>query len=76
MKRKTTTAALRRSREDTPIFTDTTDLAVLAAEQGVMPVTEFDVLLGDFWPEEESVDEFIAAVHEWRREGERPGRIA
>ena len=47
------------------------DLATLAAEQGVRPVTDFDGLLGDFWPEQESADEFIAAVREWRREGGR-----
>jgi len=23
-------------------------------------------LLGDFWPEDESVDDFLAAVREWR----------
>jgi hypothetical protein len=22
--------------------------------------------LGDFWPEEESIDDFLAALHEWR----------
>ncbi|MGA2598200.1 MAG: hypothetical protein ABSH09_14565 [Bryobacteraceae bacterium] len=23
-------------------------------------------LLGDFWPEEESIDDFLAALREWR----------
>ncbi len=45
------------------------DLATLAAEQGVRPVTNFDDLLGDFWPEDETADEFAAAVRQWRREG-------
>lgn len=27
----------------------------------------------DFWPEDESVDDFIAAVREWRAEGRRGG---
>ncbi|HET8629035.1 MAG TPA: hypothetical protein VFL91_16560 [Thermomicrobiales bacterium] len=44
------------------------DLETLAAQQGVGPVTDFDALFGDFWPEDESVDDFIAAVREWRRE--------
>jgi len=48
----------------------------LAAEQGVTPIADFDALLGDFWPEEESADEFIAAVREWRREGSRSGQTA
>ena len=45
------------------------DLQTLAARQGVHPVTNFDDLLGDFWPEEETADEFVATVRQWRREG-------
>ena len=45
------------------------DLQTLAARQGVHPVTNFDDLLGDFWPEDETADEFVAAVRQWRREG-------
>ena len=41
----------------------------LAAEQGVSPVGSADELVGDFWPEDESVDDFLAAVREWRRDG-------
>ena len=41
----------------------------LAAEQGVRPVERFEDLLGDFWPEDESVDDFLDAVRRWRREG-------
>ena len=44
------------------------DLKILAAQQGVQPVTNFEDLLGDFWPEDEAADEFIAAVRQWRRE--------
>ena len=45
------------------------DWRTLAARQGVRPVERFEDLLGDFWPEDETADEFIAAVREWRREG-------
>jgi hypothetical protein len=45
------------------------DLLALAIEQGVRPVTDFDNLLGDFWPEDEKADEFVAAVRRWRGEG-------
>ena len=45
------------------------DLKTLAAQQGVQPVANFEDLLGDFWPEDETADEFIAAVRQWRREG-------
>ncbi|MGH2603861.1 MAG: hypothetical protein ACRDJ9_31310, partial [Dehalococcoidia bacterium] len=43
------------------------DLAALAARQRVQPVTHFEDLLGDFWPDDETAEEFIAAVHGWRR---------
>jgi hypothetical protein len=40
----------------------------LALEQGTKPLN-FDEMLGDFWPEEESTDEFLATFREWRNEG-------
>jgi hypothetical protein len=48
-----------------------------APQDGATPVTrqskgqavDFDELLGDFWPEDETADEFIAGVRQWRREG-------
>lgn len=33
------------------------------------PAVGFDALLGNFWPEDESADEFVRAVRRWRREG-------
>jgi hypothetical protein len=47
------------------------DLATIMARQGVKPVVSFDVLLGDFWPDDETADEFIATVRQWRSEGGR-----
>lgn len=41
----------------------------LARVQGVKAVENFSDLLGDFWPKDESADDFIAAVRQWRREG-------
>jgi len=35
-------------------------------------VADFDALAGG-WPEDETVDEFIAAVHQWRRQN--PGKV-
>ena len=49
--------------------TPTRDLAEIAKEQGVRPVSSIDELAGDFWPEEESIDEFLETVRNWRREG-------
>jgi hypothetical protein len=45
------------------------DLARIAEEQGVKPVERFEDLLGDFWPEDESIDDFVATIRQWRREG-------
>src|SRR5207245_7324682 len=46
------------------------DLLALAEAQGVKPVERFEDLLGDFWPEDETCDEFIA----WLREGREDRR--
>lgn len=38
----------------------------LMAEQGTGPITDISVLQGHFWPEEESIEEFLETLHEWR----------
>ena len=38
----------------------------LIAHQGKGPLSDPTILLGDFWPEEEPVEEFPTALHEWR----------
>src|SRR5262245_25604024 len=43
------------------------DLIALARAQGVKPVERFEDLLGDFWPEDESVDDFLQARRQWHR---------
>jgi hypothetical protein len=43
------------------------DIATLANEQGAQPVGQEIDRIG-FWPEDESVDDFLAAVHEWRQD--------
>ena len=49
-------------------------LEKLAIEQGVQPITEFDSLKADFWPEDESVDDFVRTIRERWRES-RSGSI-
>jgi hypothetical protein len=47
-------------------------LAELAAEQGIAPMTDFDVRLGqgsDLWADDAEFDAFLARLHEIRREG-------
>lgn len=39
-------------------------------ERGIKPMTIEQLrAMGNLWPEDEDVDEFLAAVREWRREG-------
>ena len=38
----------------------------LIAEQGVVFPRDPRDLLGDFWPEQESMDDFLSAMREWR----------
>lgn len=47
-----------------------TTLADLIARQGAKPVTRIEDLKADFWPEEESIDEFVRTIRQWRCEGE------
>jgi len=37
----------------------------LVAQQGKKPVADISMLIGG-WPEDEPVEDFIAALHEWR----------
>jgi hypothetical protein len=39
------------------------------AEQGTAPIADVWRLHGDFWPEEESIEDFLDALHEWRGHG-------
>jgi hypothetical protein len=38
----------------------------LVAAQGLTFPRDPAGLLGNFWPEEESIDDFLAALHAWR----------
>jgi hypothetical protein len=38
----------------------------LAAQQGKGPVHDVRILHGDFWPEDELIEDFLAALHDWR----------
>jgi hypothetical protein len=39
----------------------------LARQQGVKPIHNMAQLKGDFWPEEESIDEFLSWLHDLRQ---------
>ena len=38
-----------------------------AARHGIHPFQPTEDLRGDFWPEEENLDEFLVAVNNWRK---------
>jgi hypothetical protein len=46
------------------------ELERLAVAQQVQPITDFDSLKADYWPEDESVDDFVRSVRERRRASE------
>ena len=47
-------------------FWDSLSLEELASEQHVSPVTDVSALQSSAWPEDESVDEFLAYMYEQR----------
>jgi predicted DNA-binding antitoxin AbrB/MazE fold protein len=49
-------------------FDDAPTLKELACEQGVQPIADPSSVGGDFWPEDENIDDFIAAIRRWRQE--------
>jgi hypothetical protein len=42
----------------------------LKRSQGTTPISHPEELPGDFWPEEENIDDFLAALREWRDHAE------
>jgi hypothetical protein len=59
----------RTERTTSPSFEE------LAAQQGVAPIEDFETLLGEPSPEDESAEEFSARLREWRLEGTRPANL-
>jgi hypothetical protein len=57
---------MRHSLADKYSRTGHPSIQELVAEQGTKFRTDPAELLGDFWPEEESIEDFLKAVHEWR----------
>jgi hypothetical protein len=51
---------------------DPAELVELARQQGVKPLDFERLMQADFWPDEESADEFIATLRSWRREEAPP----
>ena len=60
----------KKEREmETSFFAPAPGLDDLARLQGVQPVAQVSDLQGNFWPEEETDEEIIATVRQWRQRG-------
>ena len=55
------------AKPSTDFYDTIIDLDALIQTQGIRPITNIAELAADFWPEDESADEFIAAVRGWRK---------
>jgi hypothetical protein len=61
------TAGRKREVLDFALFLQTQQIQ-RQPELNARPVQKLEELYGDFWPEDESVDDFIDAVQQWRRD--------
>lgn len=48
---------------------DASDYATSTESRGTRPIKDFETLKSHSWPEDESVDDLVDAVRQWRREG-------
>ncbi len=64
------TLLAQRAHARQPFFGATRTIEELAAEQGASPMMSVEELRAHFWPDEESVDDFVNRLREWRREDE------
>lgn len=48
------------------------ELETLAKEQGKQPIKHIEDLYGNFWPEDETADDFVRTMRQWRNEGKKP----
>ena len=60
------TTARTPARRSWMSFSGHPSVEELLAEQGTGPITDVSVLRGEFWPEDESIEDFLEALHEWR----------
>ena len=57
---------MNQSNDPRVSFEADPSLDELVTQQGKGSISDLSLLSGDFWPEEESIDDFLAALHEWR----------
>ena len=44
------------------------ELEAIAKKQGTQPLKHIEDLYGDFWPEDETADDFVRMMRQWRNE--------
>ena len=59
-------AAMERSPDPCHDFYANPTVDELIAQQRIEPIRDPTILLGDFWPEDEPIEEFLAALRQWR----------
>jgi hypothetical protein len=59
-------AAMERSNDPRHDFYANPTVDELIAQQRREPIRDPRTLLGDFWPEDEPIEEFLAALRRWR----------
>ena len=57
---------MKRSNDPRHDFYGNPTVDELIAQQRQEPIPDPRVLLGDFWPEDEPIEEFLAALRQWR----------
>ncbi len=57
---------MEKSNDPRHNFEADPSLDEIIAQQGKGPITDLAELHGDFWPDDEPVEDFLAALHEWR----------
>ena len=57
---------LSKSNDPRYNFDAAPTLEEIVAQQGKGPIEDARTLIGDFWPEDEPIENFLAALHEWR----------
>ena len=50
-------------------FAATPTLDEIIPQQGKVPIADIQALRGTFWPEDEPMESFVAALHDWRGHG-------
>jgi hypothetical protein len=62
------TANQRKELLDFALFLQARQVQEQPPQPTPRPVQRLEELFGDFWPEDQSVDDFVATVRQWRRE--------